>query len=167
MSGTSSVWTPVACATIALALVATPARGRTRALDWHCTREDVQSAQPGITRPGEPADGSTAAAISAEASRALPSVAPLAAELPPAPRRLWSARFADQAHVGDRLQMLRRRRLLRVFDNSWFTVFFGLDHGGHAGLHVQEQDPNNLPDMRRPGRPVEVPLLRVVPLRST
>jgi len=166
MSGMSSVLTPLACATIALALVATPARGRTRAPDKLCTREDVQSAQPGMTRRAERTDDSTAAAISVEAKRPLPAVTALPAEPPAAPRNPWSARFTDQVHVGDRLKALRLRRLLRVFDNSWFTVFFGIDHGGHAGLHLQEQDPNNLPPLRRAGAP-EIPPVRVVPLRSS
>ncbi|HXQ30892.1 MAG TPA: hypothetical protein VN790_02850 [Steroidobacteraceae bacterium] len=163
----SSTWTPFACATIALSLAATPTGTRARTLDAHCTREDVQSAEAGMMRHAERTDEPTAAAISAEASRALPPAGPLPTELPAAPRHAWSAPFADQIHVGDRLKMLRVRRLLRVFDNSWFTVFFGLDHGGHAGLHLQEQDPNNLPALRRASAPAERPVVRVVPLRSS
>lgn len=130
----------------------------------NCTREDVESADPVPAALNQnPADASTA--IIAEAVRPLPP-APARSFEPPAPRRAWTARFVDSFDVGARLKALSRLRILRLWDSARVTVFFGLDRAGHAGLHIQQQDPNDLPPLRLRSVPIELPPLRAVPLGS-
>jgi hypothetical protein len=169
MSSVSSDWMPFAFATVALALAVAPTHADPRAVDEHCTREDVQNAEPrpAVTHSGERDDESAAAAIVAETAHALPPVTVLAADLPADPRdAMGPTHFADRIGLIERLKSLRRLRLLRLWDSARITVFFGIDRKGVAGLHVQQQDPNDLPAARLGYAPLELPPLRAVPLNS-
>ncbi len=130
----------------------------------NCTREDVESADPvQLAVDRDPFNASTA--IIAEAVRPLPPPPARFLE-PPVQRRAWTARFVDSFEFGARLRALSRLRILRLWDSSRVTVFLGIDHAGHAGLHIQQQDPNDLPPMRMRRMPMELPPLRAVPLAS-
>ena len=147
-----------------LALSFAAAHADPRGPTGNCTREDVESADPvAVASDRNSADAS--AAIIAEIVRPLPP-APARAFEPPAARRAWTARFVDSFDVGARLKALSRLRILRLWDSSRVTVFFGLDHAGHAGLHIQQQDPHDLPPLRLRSVPFELPPLRAVPLGS-
>jgi hypothetical protein len=61
---------------------------------------------------------------------------------------------------------MTRLRILRLWDSARMTVFFGFDHAGHAGLHVQQQDPGFTPSLHVKALPLELPPLRSVPLGS-
>ena len=164
MIGLSNGRSRFACLTLLLALCAGAASADPRAGAGNCTREDVESVDPLALAPdGNSPDASTA--IIAEAVRPLPP-APARMFEPPAPRRAWTARFVDSIDVGARLKALSRLRILRLWDSSRVTVFFGLDHAGHAGLHIQQQDPHDLPPLRLRSVPFEPPPLRAVPLGS-
>ena len=142
-----------------LARAARPAVGK-------CTREDVQNAGAVATVSSDerepPLENS---AISAEVARTLPPVIVYSPEVPP-PSRFWPVRFVESIDMGARLKALSRLRILRLFDNSRVTVFLGIDHAGHAGLHIQQQDPNYLPPLRLRNAPATLPPLRAVPLSS-
>jgi hypothetical protein len=141
------------------ARIARPAIGR-------CTREDVQSFGATATfSANENEPPLESAAIAAEAARSLPPVLVYAPEVPP-PSRFWPVRFVESIDMGARLKALSRLRILRLFDNSRVTVFLGIDHAGHAGLHVQQQDPSYLPPLRLRNAPASLPPLRAVPLSS-
>lgn len=135
-----------------------------RGTTGNCTREDVASADP-IPAAFDRNSVDASAAIIAEVVRPLPP-APARSLEPLVPRRAWTARFVDSFDVNARLQALSRLRILRLWDSSRVTVFFGLDHSGHAGLHIQQQDPNDLPPLRLRSVPLDLPPLRAVPLGS-
>ena len=153
-----------ACLAALLALGASAALADPRAATGNCSREDVESADP-IAAASDRNSAEASTAIIAEAVRPLPP-APARTFEQPVPRRAWTARFVDSFDVGARLKALSRLRILRLWDSSRVTVFFGLDHSGHAGLHIQQQDPHDLPPMRLKNVPFDLPPLRAVPLGS-
>jgi hypothetical protein len=161
----------VACALLALVAGAAPARATARP-DHRCTREDAQSAGPGAV---DAATGPHAAAvpeanaIAAETVHSLPAVTVETRPLPsPVRRSFWPA-FVDHFDIATRLRAIRRLKLVPVFDNARVTVFIGIDRRGVAGLHIQQQDANDLPPLFARNSPLAaaVPLqLRSVPLAS-
>ena len=154
----------LACLTLLLVLGSAFAHADPRGATRDCTREDVESADP-IAAASDRNSAGASTAIIAEAVRPLPP-APARTSEPPVPRRAWTARFVDSFDVGARLKALSRLRILRLWDSSRVTVFFGLDRAGHAGLHIQQQDPNELPPLRLRSAPFDLPPLRAVPLGS-
>ena len=159
---------------LAFLLSAATARAGQRTGPERCTREDVQASEP---IPAGSADGQpAAAAIAAELVRTLPVTTaerPLPATTAerPLPQGLahagWSPlRFVERLELGERIRSLRRVRLLRLWDDSRLTVFFGLNRAGVAGLHVQQQDPGEPLRFERTAAPGPLPPLRAVPLES-
>lgn len=159
MAGAPRDGIAVACALLALTLGALPAWADARP-DEQCTREDAQSAAAPAT------DG-----IEAEAMHALPAVTVESRALPSPPRRsFWPPgfveHFVDHFDLATRLRAITRLKIVPVFDNARLTVFFGIDRHGVAGLHIQQQDPNDLPPMLAHEAPFADVPLRAVPLRS-
>jgi len=152
--------TAVAGALVALALGAAPV-GADALPEHECTREDAQSAAAPET------DG-----IAAEAVHALPAVTVESRPLPtPARRSFWPPsfveRFVDHFDLAGRLRAIRRLKIVPVFDNARLTIFLGVDRRGVAGLHIQQQDADDLPPLiARDAPPADLPPLRGVPLRS-
>jgi hypothetical protein len=134
-------------ALIALTLAAAAACANPGAAARYCTREDVNSASR--TPSGSstaPDSGPAAIAIAAEASRWLPPPPRGAATAPIDEVRLASSTFAVPAARGsliDRLRVTPRLRVLRLWDSSKLTVFFGMDRRGLPGLRVERQDPRD------------------------
>lgn len=159
-------WPRVAGVTLTLAVTLCVCQARADAKHEHnCTREDVEAAEP-APMPLDRDPSTSSAALMVEALRPLPPAPARIAEPPPPPRRAWTARFVDSFDVRERLRSLSRLRILRLWDSARVTVFFGLDHAGHAGLHVQQQDPHDFPPLRLRQAPVEVPPLRPARLVS-
>jgi hypothetical protein len=139
-----------------------------------CTREDAQSAGPGATNASagpHPAAAPEANAIAAEVVHSLPSVTVESHQLPtPARRASWPARlvdhFVDHFDLATKLRAIRRLKIVPMFDNARITVYLGVDHSGIAGLHIQQQDANDLPPLFARNAPVaESVALRTAPLR--
>lgn len=145
----------VACALTALTLASAAARADVRP-DEHCTREDAQSAA------APEADG-----IAAEAVHRLPEVTVESHALPATPRRgFWPALFVDHFDLATKLRAIKRLKIVPVFDNARVTIFLGVDRHGVAGLHIQQQDANDLPPLLARNAPLaDPPPLRAVPLR--
>jgi hypothetical protein len=139
-----------------------------------CTREDAQSAGPGAANASfgpHPAAAPEANAIAAEVVHALPAVTVESRQLPtPARRASWPARlvenFVDHFDLATKLRAIRRLKIVPMFDNARVTVYLGVDHSGIAGLHIQQQDANDLPPLFARNVPVvEAAAPRTVPLR--
>lgn len=159
-----------ACALMVLLACLPALAAAPHGLTDHCTHEDAEAAEPGAAdnrSPRDPASEETAA-IEAEAVHPLPAVAVAAPSLPTAAHRtLWPTRFVDHFDLVMRLRSIRRLKLLRLWDNSRVTVFFGVNRAGVAGLHIQQQDPNDLPALLSLSEgTVDIPPLRAVPLDS-
>ena len=160
----------LACALIALMAGPAPARADARS-GGQCTREDAQSAGPGaVDADGgpHPAASPEASAIAAEAVHALPAVTVESRPFPAAPRRgFWPGLFVDHFDLATKLRAIRRLRIVPVFDNARVTIFLGVARHGVAGLHIQQQDPNDLPPLLARNPPLAaLPPLRAVPLHS-
>ena len=134
-----------------------------------CTREDARVAA-GAEGAGSTSAASESSAIAAEAAHTLPPVTVESQALQPAPHRaFWPVRFVDHFvdhfDLGAKLRALKRLKIVPVFDNARITVFLGVDRRGVAGLHIQQQDPNDLPPLLARDAPAELPF-RAVPPRS-
>ncbi|MBS0375396.1 MAG: hypothetical protein JSR73_12530 [Proteobacteria bacterium] len=134
---------PVCACALALGLAAAaPARPAPPG-DRHCTREDARAAFPA---PIGHVGGSTLAeALAVEAARPLPfarSTGPDAAV--PLVTSLRATPFSDHRDLASRLRGVRRLKLVPVYDDAWVTVFLGLDRRGVPGLHVQQQQGDDL-----------------------
>ncbi len=139
-----------------------------------CTREDAQSAGPGASNAiggPHPAAAPEANAITAEAVHTLPTVTVDSHQLPTLTRRAsWPARlvdhFVDHFDLATKLRAIKRLKIVPMFDNARVTVYLGVDHSGIAGLHIQQQDANDLPPLFARNAPLTAPAaLRTAPLR--
>jgi hypothetical protein len=106
------------------------------------------------------------AAIAAEVAAPLPA-APrdMPDNVPPARPRFWLGRFVDHLDLGNRLAALKTLKIMPIWDGRRLSVYFGVDHRGMPGLHVQQQDPAyaaRAAAMTVP--PGVLPPLRAVPL---
>jgi len=136
--------------------------------DELCTREDAQTARRGSSDASAPVNAAPeSVAIAAEAVHALPTVTVEAPSMPAPPRRGFWPAFVDHLDLGTRLRAIKRLKIVPVFDNARVTIFLGVDRSGVAGLHIQQQDANDLPPLfARSFAPSDAPPLRAVPLRS-
>lgn len=161
----------VACALMALTLGLAPPRADARAGD-RCTREDARSATAGDADGGPGAATPQSNAIAAEAAQSLPTVTVESHALPPpAHRSFWAANFVDHFvdhfDIGTKLRAIKRLKIVPVFDNARVTIFLGVDRRGVAGLHIQQQDANDLPPLLARNTPFgDGPPLRAGPLRT-
>jgi hypothetical protein len=165
--GVSSEWWRLAGVMMALALAASPAVADRCAPDRLCP---LDTADRGASGPNDSAHAGAAEAIAAEVARPLPSVTlPATARVSSATglvQRSWPVRLVESIDVGARFKALSRLRILRLWDTPRVTVFFGVDHAGHAGLHVQQQDPYDVAPIRLTSALAVAPPLRAVPLAS-
>jgi len=157
-------------ALIALALGVAPVPAAAHAGD-QCTREDARSATAGAADGGPGAMTAESNAIAAEAALSLPTVTVESRALPSPPRHsFWAANFVehfvDHFDLGTRLRAIKRLKIVPVFDNARVTIFLGVDRRGVAGLHIQQQDANDLPPLFARNSPLlDGPPLRAGPLR--
>ena len=165
MHGVSSEWWRLVG--VMMALAASPAMADRCAPDGQSARDESEH---GASGPNDSAHAGAAEAIAAEVARPLPTVA-----LPANARvssftgliqHSWPVRLVESIDVGARFKALSRLRILRLWDSPRVTVFFGVDHAGHAGLHVQQQDPYDVAPIRLTSALTVVPSLRAVPLAS-
>ena len=155
----------VAGLALALVLAAAAARAGEESSLERCTREDAQTAEPVAAAPGD--NQPAAAAIAAELAHPLPATTAERSAPHALPNAGWSPlRFVDHLELGERIRSLKRVRLLRLWDDSRLTVFFGLNRAGVAGLHFQQQDPGEPLLFERTAAPGQLPPLRAVPLDS-
>ena len=165
MNGTTSAAVGILGVMMTLAAIAAPVLSDSGTRLRRCTREDAQTLSPPPSQAGaDPTIAAANAAISAEVARTLPAVQ-VRAQDNPAPRRFWTVRLVDSIDVGA-LRALSRLRILRLWDSARVTVFLGVDYAGHAGLHVQQQDPIYLPPLKLRNAPAALPPLRAIPLSS-
>lgn len=113
----------------------------------------------GMPRPAE----LLAQAIAAEAARPLPPY-PLPAPTPgTAGHRAFGLQpFADHYDPAQQLRSLRHLRVLRLWDNTRVSVFFGVNRAGLPGLHFQQRDPDDLPPSPAGTISSDLPLLRAL-----
>ena len=107
------------------------------------------------------------AAIAAEVASALPP-APretAAVEVAPARPRFWLGRFVDHLDLGNRLSQIKSLKLVPIWDGRRLSVYFGVDHRGMPGLHLQQQDPGYAARVAMEPPSVTMPL-RAVPLNA-
>ena len=149
MTGVSTSVGRATGALIALTLAAAAACAHPGAAPRHCTREDVHSASR--TPPGGIGArdaGPAANAIAAEATRWLPPSPSMAAAPPDAESRLAPRGFVLPGVLGtliERLSMVPHVRVLRDWDSSKLTVFFGVHRRGRPGARIEQQDPRDDP----------------------
>ena len=152
---------------MALALVARPALADRCALEAPCARGETEH---GVSATNGSAHAGAAEAIAAEVARPLPSVVlPANARVSSATgllQRSWPVRLVESIDVAAPFKALSRLRILRLWDTPRVTVFFGVDHAGHAGVHVQQQDPYDVAPIRLSSAFSLAPPLRSVPLAS-
>jgi hypothetical protein len=103
--------------------------------------------------------------------------AEVAAMLPPAPRetgnvqepparpRFWLGRFVDHLDLVNRVSRIRSLKLVPLWDGRRLTVYFGVNHRGMPGLHIQQQDPSYVARVAMEPPSVTLPL-RAVPLNA-
>jgi len=135
---------------------------RTSRIASHLALGLVLLAPPGAARaespPGEDA------AIAAEVAAALPPVAlqPTAMPAPQTRPRFWLGRFVDHLDLGNRLSSIKSLKLVPLWDGRHLSIYFGVDHRGMTGLHIQQQDPGYVARLAA----IEPPDVIVMPLRA-